>query len=88
MKTIQMTIGEALLSGLDETVEKNGMSRSAFIREAIQEAMHRARIAEMERQDAEGYAKQPETAEEIAEFEAWQSIQAWGDDWSEAPSVG
>jgi len=77
-----------LLACVDQTIGRLGVSRSAFMREAVRTKLYRIRIADMERQDAEGYANQPETAEEIEEMKAWQSIQAWGDDWSEAPSIG
>ncbi len=81
MKTIQITIDEPLLDCLDGVIGHNGRSRSAYIRDAIRDALHRDRIAEMERQHAEGYALLPETPEEMAEMAAWEAIQTWDDEW-------
>jgi hypothetical protein len=52
-------------------------SRSGFARQAFEEALFRLQLLQMERQDAEAYARQPQDLEEIA---VWISIQDWGDD--------
>jgi metal-responsive CopG/Arc/MetJ family transcriptional regulator len=41
MKTIQITIDEALLADVDRAVDELGANRSAFIRNALQAALHR-----------------------------------------------
>ncbi len=56
IKTIQMTIDESLLEEVDATIAELGMNRSAFIREALRQAMERFRMAELERKHAAGYA--------------------------------
>lgn len=76
LKTIQMTIDETLLADVDSTSAHLGMNRSAFIREALRQAMDRLRIAELEQQHAAGYARRPV---EPDEFNIWQAEQAWGD---------
>jgi metal-responsive CopG/Arc/MetJ family transcriptional regulator len=76
LKTIQITIPPDLLDRIDETVAERGTNRSAFARQAFEDALFRARIEQMERQDAEGYARQPQDLDEIA---LWESIQDWGD---------
>lgn len=75
-KTIQMTIDESLLEQVDATSAQLGMSRSAFIRQALRQAMERARVAELERQQAVGYARHPV---EPGEFDVWLAEQSWGD---------
>lgn len=47
IKTVQMTIDETLLEQVDSTSDRLGISRSAFIREALQQAMERIRITEL-----------------------------------------
>lgn len=76
MKTIQMTIDEPLLAEVDRTIQILETTRSAFIREALQLALQRQRIVEMERRHAEGYARHPAKP---GEFEIPESEHAWGD---------
>ena len=76
IKTIQMTIDDTLLSEVDVTSASLGMSRSAFIREALQQAMKRIEIIQQERRHAAGYARHPV---EPGEFDIWQAEQFWGD---------
>ena len=74
MKTIQMTIDEELLVAVDTAVRDLGTSRSAFLREALQQALRARRIATMERQQIAGYERQPVEPEE---FDVWQDEQLW-----------
>jgi metal-responsive CopG/Arc/MetJ family transcriptional regulator len=55
MKTIQMTIDEELLQEVDTAVDNLGTSRSAFMRQALQQALRQMRIASLERQHVAGY---------------------------------
>jgi metal-responsive CopG/Arc/MetJ family transcriptional regulator len=71
-----MTIDETLLEEVDSTSVQLGTNRSAFIREALRQALERFRTAELERQHAAGYARHPV---EPGEFDVWQAEQAWGD---------
>ncbi len=75
MKTIQMTIDEPLLAEVDQAIKSLDTTRSAFIREALQLALQRYKILELERKQAEGYAKYPV---EPGEFDIWLDEQAWG----------
>ena len=76
MKTIQMTIDEPLLAEVDRVIQALDTTRSAFIREALQLALRRHKIAKMERQQAEGYARHPV---EPGEFDVWVAEQAWAE---------
>ena len=75
MKTIQMTIDEPLLTEVDQLIQALNTTRSAFIREALELALKRYAIAELERKHAEGYARYPV---EAGEFDVWEAEQAWG----------
>ena len=74
MKTIQMTIDEPLLAEVDQMTHTLNTTRSAFIREALELALQRHTIAEMERKHAEGYARQPVGP---GEFDVWEDEQTW-----------
>jgi len=81
LKTIQITVPEQLLVRIDEFVANAKMTRSGFIRRAVEEELRRARIAEMERLDREAYERQPVTEKELEELALWESAQDWGDPW-------
>lgn len=76
IKTIQMTLDETLLEQVDTTSTQLGLSRSAFIRQALRLAMEQVRVSEQERKHAAGYARRPV---QPGEFDVWQAEQAWGD---------
>jgi len=75
VKMIQVIIDERLLIEVDRTIEELGITRSAFIRDALQLALRQHRIAQMERKHAEGYAKHPP---QPGEFDSWEDEQVWG----------
>ncbi|MFZ1397822.1 MAG: ribbon-helix-helix domain-containing protein [Candidatus Promineifilaceae bacterium] len=76
MKTIQMTIDEALLEAVDTAVRDLSTTRSAFLREALQQALRARRIAALERQQVAGYERHPVAPDE---FDVWQDEQLWED---------
>ncbi|HFQ94212.1 MAG TPA: ribbon-helix-helix protein, CopG family [Anaerolineae bacterium] len=80
MKTVQITLDEALLQQVDEVVQNKGTNRSAYIREILEEALKRYRIAQLEKKHREGYERLPIQPEEIEELELWESAQVWPDD--------
>lgn len=61
---VQLT--EALLRRLDERAAREGRSRSALIRDAIEEYLYDEAQAEIDRRIIEGYERIPETEEEMA----------------------
>ena len=75
MKTIQMTIDEQLLKLVDKMSRARKTTRSAFIRDALEAEIRRARIHEAEMRHAEGYGRQPVAQ---GEFDVWLSEQDWG----------
>jgi len=75
LKTIQVTLSQELLDQIDQLVSDLDTNRSAFARQAFEDALLRLRIAEMEQQDAEGYALLPQDPDELA---LWENAQSWG----------
>jgi metal-responsive CopG/Arc/MetJ family transcriptional regulator len=75
MKTIQMTIEERLLDEVDQLTAALDTSRSAFIRDALQMALRRYRIAALEQQHANGYSALSLDSEDVGE---WVGEQVWG----------
>jgi metal-responsive CopG/Arc/MetJ family transcriptional regulator len=65
---VQLT--QTLLRRLDERAAREGRSRSALIRDAIEDYLYDEEEAEISRQIVEGYERIPETEEEIAWAEA------------------
>lgn len=76
MKSIQMTIDEQLLNEVDKLISELNITRSAFIREALIQALQHYRIEQLEQKHAEGYARHPV---EPGEFDIWENEQAWED---------
>jgi hypothetical protein len=52
------------------------MTRSAFTRQALQNALNQANIKQMESKHKKGYEKKPVRK---SEFSIWESEQEWGD---------
>lgn len=77
MKTIQMTIDDELLAEVDQATASLNISRSAFIRSALQLALRQYAIRLKEEQHAAGYARLPVTP---GEFDVWEGEQAWSDE--------
>lgn len=59
-------LSEELLKRLDERAAREGRSRSALIRDAIDEYLHDEAAAEIDRRIVEGYRRLPQTDEEYA----------------------
>ena len=74
MKTVQMTLDDALVQEVDQVVKKLGTTRSAFTREALRAALVLVARAEMERRHRAGYAHHPVQPEE---FSVWEDEQVW-----------
>jgi len=74
MKTVQMTIDEALLTQVDTLVEELGTNRSAFMRDALESALKQRQVKQLEEQHRAGYERHPLTPDE---FDIWQEEQVW-----------
>lgn len=63
-------LSDELLRRLDERAAREGRSRSALIREAIEAYLHDEERARIDREIREGYERIPETEEEMRWAEA------------------
>ncbi len=76
MRTIQMTLDDELVDAVDKVVKKLKMTRSAFTRQALRNAITRANIKQMEDKHRKGYERKPVSK---SEFSLWESEQEWVD---------
>ena len=76
MKTVQMTLDEALVRKVDRAARKLHTSRSGFTRDALRRALHDLKMEELEEKHRRGYAQAP-VAE--GEFSVWEEEQEWGE---------
>ena len=74
MRTVRMTLDDALLQEIDQVVKQLGTTRSAFAREALHTAVVHVRRQEMEWQHREGYTRQPA---QPGEFSDCEDEQVW-----------
>jgi antitoxin component of RelBE/YafQ-DinJ toxin-antitoxin module len=61
METIQLTIDESLLAEVQQATTALHMTPSDFMRVALERALEQREIIAKERQDAEGYARHPQS---------------------------
>ncbi len=73
-KPIQISLPVDFLNRLDLVVADMGTNRSALIREVLDPVLRDHWIKMLERQEAEAYARQPQTEEELA---GWDDLEAW-----------
>ena len=77
MKTVQMTLDEALVKAVDRAAKRLRTTRSAFTREALRAALERVHVSRLERQHRQGYETRPV---QKGEFSVWEAEQEWGDE--------
>jgi metal-responsive CopG/Arc/MetJ family transcriptional regulator len=77
MRTIQMTLDDNLVKAVDRVAKELRTNRSAFTRKALQDALVRYKLEQLERKHRRGYEQKPVTTDE---FLIWETEQAWGDE--------
>lgn len=77
MRTIQMTLDDNLVKAVDRVAKELCTSRSAFTRKALQDALDRYKLEQLERKHRRGYEQNPVATDEFA---VWETEQAWGDE--------
>jgi hypothetical protein len=76
METIQLTIEESLLAEVQRATTALQMTPSDFMKVALERALQQREIIAKERQDAQGYAKHPQSLDEVQE---WETEQHWAE---------
>ena len=66
-KTIHITIDEQLLDSVDQAARELGITRSAFIGEALQHVVQASETSALEDQHAAGYRRYPVAPGEFGE---------------------
>ncbi len=77
MRTIQMTLDDNLVKAVDRVSKELHTNRSAFTRKALQDALVRYKLEQLERKHRRGYEQNPIATDE---FSVWEAEQAWGDE--------
>lgn len=74
METIQVVLDKGLLQATDRAARRMKRNRSALVREALREHLRRLEVRTSEERDREGYARQPQSADESS---LWEAQAAW-----------
>ena len=69
-----MTLDPALVADVDRAATRLGLTRSAFTRRALREALERLRLQAREQRHRDGYRRKPVRR---GEFDLWESEQTW-----------
>jgi len=76
MKTVQMTLEPELVAQVDKAARRLGLTRSAFARRALADALDRLHERALEQRHREGYRRKPVRR---GEFDVWRREQVWPD---------
>lgn len=76
MKTIEVTIDEALLAEIDSATRSLDISRETFINAALQRALREQSVIAQEQRHEQGYARRPPGVDEL---EVWDAERVWGE---------
>ncbi len=77
MRTVQMTLDDDLVRTVDAVSKQLNLTRSAFTRKALREALERYQIEQLEKKHRQGYERYPVVDDQ---FSDWESEQVWGDE--------
>ena len=72
-----MTLDDNLVKAVDRVAKELHTSRSAFTRKALEDALVRYKLEQLERKHRRGYEQNPVDTDE---FSIWETEQAWGDE--------
>ena len=77
MVTIHIVFDKPLLEAADDEAKRSKISCSALIRDALRDHPMRLHVRELEFREQRGYARHPDSANDIADWErtaAWPSL--------------
>ena len=76
MRAIQMLLDEELVNSVDKVVKEIKITRSAFTRKVLREAINRYNMRRLEMRHRKGYKLHPVKK---TEFSMWETEHDWGD---------
>ena len=71
-----MTLDPGLVTEVDRAAARLGLTRSAFARRALRQALERLRLEALEQRHRDGYRRKPVRR---GEFDIWEDEQSWPD---------
>jgi metal-responsive CopG/Arc/MetJ family transcriptional regulator len=71
METVRLVLDSKLLKAVDVAAEWQKVSRSALIRQALQEHPNRLHVLDLEERDRRGYQAKPQR---VKEYRRWEKI--------------
>jgi metal-responsive CopG/Arc/MetJ family transcriptional regulator len=74
MKNVQISFDETLLHKIDQIAASSQQSRSAIVREALQDWLRKKKITDFEQ---EWITKLKETPEDSKQLEPWIMVEHW-----------
>jgi metal-responsive CopG/Arc/MetJ family transcriptional regulator len=74
METIQIVLDKGLLQATDQAARRTKQNRSALVRDALREHLHRLEVRAKEERDREGYSRRPHARHESL---VWEAEAAW-----------
>lgn len=76
MKNVQVTIDEDTLMQVDRAGRPFGLNRSAIVRQALRDWLHRRAVETFEREWIAALERRPD---EASRAETWRGVQAWSE---------
>jgi metal-responsive CopG/Arc/MetJ family transcriptional regulator len=74
MEIVQIVLDKKLLQAADQAVRRARSNRSALVRDALREHLHRLEVRDKEERDRQGYSKRPQVTKESL---AWEAEAEW-----------
>ena len=74
MQIVQIVLDKELLQAADQAAKRTKRNRSALVRDALREHLHRLELRASEERDRQGYSQHPQTD---AESRGWESEATW-----------
>jgi metal-responsive CopG/Arc/MetJ family transcriptional regulator len=74
METVQIVLDKQLLQAADQAARQTKRNRSALIRDALREHLHRLEVHLKEERDREGYSRSPQA---LSESHLWEAEAVW-----------
>jgi len=74
MQIVQIVLDKKLLLATDRAAKRTKQNRSALVRDALKEHLHRLELRMTEARDRQGYSRYPQSD---ADNRDWESEAAW-----------